>query len=147
MVTFERPKPVAGTEGDVVLERVLAFVADTLLLVVGVGVVANLLYLLSEPVGLVVNALGIPLYFAYFAVFEARYGQTPGKVATGIVVVTDHGAPAGYRATTIRSVLRVVDWFPPVGLAAIYLTDRRQRVGDLLADTVVVEARERGEKL
>lgn len=147
MGTFERPKPVAGTEGDVVLERLLAFVADTLALVVGVGVVANLLYLLSEPVGIAVNLLGVPLYFAYFAYFEAAYGQTPGKVATGIVVVTNHGAPAGYRATTIRSLLRLVDWFPPVGLAAIYLTDRHQRVGDLLADTVVVEAKERGEKL
>ena len=147
MGTFERPKPVAGTEGDVVLERSLAFLADTLALVVGVGVVANLLYLLSEPVGIAVNALGVPLYFAYFAYFEAEYGQTPGKLATGIVVVTDHGAPAGYRATTIRSLLRLVDWFPPVGLAAIYLTDRHQRVGDLLADTVVVEAKERGEKL
>lgn len=147
MGTFERPKPVAGTEGDVVLERFLAFVADTLLLVVGVGVVANLLYLLSEPVGIAVNLLGVPLYFAYFAFFEARYGQTPGKVATGIVVVTDRGAPAGYRATTIRSVLRLLDWFPPIGLGAILLTDRHQRVGDLLAETVVVEARARGEKL
>lgn len=151
MVTFERPKPAAGTEGDVVLDRLLAFVLDTVGLFVGVGVVANLLYLLSEPVGLLVNALGIPLYFAYFAFFEAEYGQTPGKMVTGVVVVTDHGAPPSLRATTIRSVLRLVDWFPYplylVGLGAIYATDRSQRVGDLVADTVVVAAVERGEKL
>lgn len=151
MLPFERPKPAAGTEGDVLFERLLAFVVDTVALFVGVGVVANLLYLLSEPVGLFVNALGVPLYFAYFAVFEAEYGQTPGKMVTGVVVVTDHGAPPSLRATTIRSVLRLVDWFPYplylVGLGAIYVTDRSQRVGDLVADTVVVEAVERGEKL
>lgn len=152
MDAFERPQPELGTESDVVLDRLLAFVADTLLVVIVVGAVANLLYfLVSEPVGLAVNVLGGPLYFAYFAVLEAAFGQTLGKMATGVVVVTEDGRPADLRATVTRALLLLVDWFPYplflVGLAAIYRTDRNQRVGDVVADTVVVRAVEKGEKL
>lgn len=152
MDAFERPRPEMGTESDVVVRRLLAFVADTLGVVIVVGVVANLIYFyLSEPVGLAVNILGVPLYFAYFALFEAAFGQTVGKMATGVVVVTEDGGPADLRATATRALLLVVDWFPYplylVGLAAVYRTDRNQRVGDLVAETVVVRAREKGEKL
>lgn len=151
MVTFERPRPEPGMEGDVLVERALAFAIDAVGFTIGVGVIANLLYLLSEPVGILVNLLGVPLFFAYFVYLEAEYGQTVGKKVTGVVVVTDDGAPIDYRASTIRALLRVVDLFPYplhlVGLAAILLTDRNQRLGDLAADTVVVRAGERGEKL
>jgi uncharacterized RDD family membrane protein YckC len=151
MDAFERPRPEMGTESEVLHERLLAFVADTLGVVIVVGVVANLLYLLSEPVGIAVNLLGVPLYFAYFALFEAASGQTPGKMVTGVVVVGEDGSPPDLRATATRALLLVVDWFPYplflVGLAAIYRSDGDQRIGDILAETVVVRAREKGEKL
>lgn len=151
MVTFERPRPEPGTEGDVLRERVLAFAIDAVGFTIVVGVIANLLYLLSEWLGIVLNLLGIPLFFAYFVYLEAAYGQTVGKMVTGVVVVTDDGAPIDYRASMIRALLRIVDLFPHplhlVGLVAILLTDRNQRLGDLAADTVVVRAREKGEKL
>lgn len=151
MVTLERPRPEPGTEGDVLLERVLAFVIDAVGVSIVVGVVANLLYLFSEMLGIVLNLLGVPLFFAYFVYLEAEYGQTVGKTVTGVVVVTDDGGPIDYRAATIRALVRIVDLFPYplhlVGLVAILLTDRNQRLGDLAADTVVVRAREKGEKL
>lgn len=151
MVTFERPRPEPGTEGDVLRERVIAFAIDAAGFTIVVGVIANLLYLLSEWLGIVVNLLGVPLFFAYFVYLEAAYGQTVGKMVTGVVVVTDGGAPIDYWASTIRALLRIVDLFPYplhlVGLVAILLTDRNQRLGDLAADTVVVRTQEKGEKL
>lgn len=151
MVTFERPKPEPGTEGDVLPERILAFAIDAVGFSILVGVIANLVYLLSDWLGIVLNLLGLPLFFAYFVYFEAEYGQTVGKMVTGVVVVTDGGGPIDYQASTIRALLRIVDLFPYplhlVGLVAILVTDRNQRLGDIAADTVVVRVGERGEKL
>lgn len=151
MVTFERPRPDPETEGEVLLERILAFAIDAVGFSILVGVIANLVYLVSASLGIVLNLLGVPLFFAYFVYFEAEYGQTVGKMVTDVVVVTDGGGPIDYGAATIRSLVRVVDLFPYplhlVGLVAILLTDRNQRLGDIAADTVVVRAREKGEKL
>lgn len=151
MVTFERPRPDPETEDEVLLERVLAFAIDAVGFSILVGVIANLVYLVSESLGIVLNLLGVPLFFAYFVYFEAEYGQTVGKMVTGVVVVVDGGGRIGYRAATIRALVRIVDLFPYplhlVGLVAILLTDRNQRLGDLAADTVVLRAKEKGNKL
>ena len=96
------------------------------------------MYLRSARLGIALNLLGVPLFFAYFVCFEAEYGQTVGKMVTGVVVVTDGGGRIGHCASTIRSLLRIVDLFPYpphlVRLAAILLTDRNQRLGDLAAE-------------
>lgn len=48
-------------------------------------------------------------------------------------------------AATIRTILRIIDTLPVlylVGIIVILLTERNQRVGDIVADTAVVRARE-----
>jgi uncharacterized RDD family membrane protein YckC len=78
----------------------------------------------------------------YFVYMEGTYGQTIGKRLMGIVVVREDGSPLDMRAAAIRNVARIVDAFPTlyiVGFAAMYLVgEDRQRVGDLVADTMVV---------
>lgn len=150
MVTFERPRPQSGTEGDVLFERVVAFLIDVVGFSILFGFLSNLLLLVSETLGLLVGSLSVPLLFAYFIYFEAEYGQTIGKMVMNVVVVDESGGSIGYRDSAIRTLLRIVDALPAfyiVGLVAIYFTDRNQRLGDLVADTVVVKAVERGEKL
>lgn len=146
MPLFERPKPQMGTQGDVVVRRIGAFLVDAI--VVGVfGALLSGAFALSPENGGVVTGL---LLLAYLFVFEGTYGKTLGKHLLGLVVVTERGEPCEYREAAIRTVLRVVDVLPAfyiVGLVAIYLTDERQRLGDLAADTVVVRAAERGEQL
>jgi uncharacterized RDD family membrane protein YckC len=147
MALFDRPKPQMGTQGDVVLRRVGAFVVDLLIL--------SLISLsFSAALGIDrVAAVGLQtlLYLLYFLAFEGTYGKTPGKHFLGLVVVTVRGNPCEYREAAIRTVLRLIDGIPGalyiVGLVAIYLTDERQRLGDMAADTVVVRAAERGEQL
>jgi uncharacterized RDD family membrane protein YckC len=86
------------------------------------------------------------LLFGYPAILEALWnGQTVGKRAIGLRVVTVEGAPVRFRHSAIRSLLGVVDFFaPPVGVAAtvsVLLTRRNQRLGDVFAGTIVLRER------
>jgi hypothetical protein len=70
-------------------------------------------------------------------------GRTPGKRALGLRVVRVDGAPVGPVESLARNLLRVVE--VPLGYApgvlAIALGPRRQRLGDLVAGTLVVRER------
>lgn len=83
--------------------------------------------------------------FGYDVAFEVlNGGRTPGKIAAGLRVVRDTGAPVTFVTSAIRNVLRLVDILPVfygVGMAAIFLTRRHQRLGDLAAGTVVIRER------
>jgi uncharacterized RDD family membrane protein YckC len=86
------------------------------------------------------------LLFGYPAILEALWnGQTVGKRAIGLRVVTVEGAPVRFRHTAIRSLLGVVDFFaPPIGVAAtvsVLVTRRNQRLGDVFAGTIVLRER------
>jgi uncharacterized RDD family membrane protein YckC len=79
------------------------------------------------------------LVFFYYVFPEALYGASPGKALTGLRVLQRSGAACGFTAATLRTLLRPLDLLP-LGLPAFLLvrfTTHRQRVGDLLAGTVV----------
>lgn len=86
--------------------------------------------------------LGFLLYYGYFAFFEALWsGQTPGKRAIRLRVITTSGRPITVYEALIRNLLRIVDQMPgmyAVALVSVFFTERNQRLGDLAADTVVV---------
>jgi len=80
------------------------------------------------------------LFLAYHVVGEAVFGQTLGKRALMLRTVTLDGGRAPFGAIVVRNLLRFVpDFFG--GALLIFLTPRRQRVGDWLARTVVVRVR------
>jgi len=82
--------------------------------------------------------LGWALY--YFFALESGDGQTVGKRLMKLRVVRANGAPAGMREVAVRTVLRVVDNYL-IGLIVMLATgERRQRIGDLAAGTIVVDA-------
>lgn len=72
-------------------------------------------------------------------------GRSPGKAALGLRVVTVEGAPVAPRHSFIRSILGLVDFLlPPGGLFAVassLLSPRGQRLGDLVAGTMVLRER------
>jgi uncharacterized RDD family membrane protein YckC len=85
--------------------------------------------------------LGWTLYY-YFAL-ESGGGQTVGKKLLKLRVVRADGRPAGMREIAVRTVLRVVDGVGAyiVGLIVMLVTgQRRQRLGDLAAGTIIVDA-------
>jgi uncharacterized RDD family membrane protein YckC len=78
------------------------------------------------------------LTLVYFFVWEALTGQTAGKRLLGLRVVRRDGAPLNLAAVATRNVLLLIDQF--VGVFFIVATRRRQRLGDLVAGTVVTAA-------
>ncbi|MDT3436978.1 RDD family protein [Haloarcula sp. 1CSR25-25] len=145
MAWFERPRPEMGTEGDVVWRRIVAIIIDVVL--IGVVSTAIIVVLGQIRLGVLGNLFGLIIGFGYYIYLEGTYGQTIGKMALDIVVVTEDGDPIDYGPAAIRTLLRIVDILPAfylVGIVAVLVTDRKQRLGDLVADTVVVRAGEPG---
>ena len=91
-------------------------------------------------------ALGIlgsfGLYNGYFIILEwLLNGQTPGKRMLHIRVIKQGGYALRFFDTLLRNLLRVIDFLPlfyGVGLTSILLTRDSQRLGDLVAGTLVV---------
>lgn len=82
--------------------------------------------------------------WSYFIVLEWLWeGQTLGKRIFGLRVISADGSPAGFMAVLVRNLVRVVDFLPAfygLGLLAIVVSSRSQRLGDLAAGTFVVRA-------
>jgi uncharacterized RDD family membrane protein YckC len=77
----------------------------------------------------------------YFVVWEGWAGRTPGKMAVGARVVTSAGRPIGWTEAALRNLLRAADLLPTAyltGVIAMALSSRFQRLGDLVAGTIVV---------
>ena len=124
--------------------RVLAQVIDMLLVMLGWAIVAISLGLMT-PLGswrkVLIFVISFLLFWFYFAIFEIAWqGQTPGKRIMHLRVQKVGGFPMGWTEGLLRNLLRPVDALVgyAVGLAAMLLTSRSQRVGDLVAGTVVV---------
>jgi uncharacterized RDD family membrane protein YckC len=144
MGTFERPTPNLGTERDILEKRAMAFVVDLLILGVVLGLATNVAFMVAVPLGFLSMALSVVVAFAYFSYLEAAFGQTLGKTAMDIVVISEDDDPISARASLIRTLLRPVD---TIGILAMFVTDRRQRLGDLAADTIVVDTKAKPEAL
>lgn len=90
-------------------------------------------------IGTVLSSFGI---FIYFIAFESLWnGQTLGKKALAIQTRMADGTPLTVSAAFFRALLLPADYLPPfflVGLMAMFSTPKSQRIGDLLANTVVV---------
>jgi membrane protease YdiL (CAAX protease family)/uncharacterized RDD family membrane protein YckC len=83
----------------------------------------------------------VSLWFNYFAFCEWRWGQTIGKNAAGIEVRSVDGARRlTYGQASIRNLLRLVDFWL-IGELMIASSERKQRLGDRAARTVVVRRR------
>jgi len=85
------------------------------------------------------------LVFGYPVACETLWrGRTLGKAALGLRVVTVEGAPVRFRHAAIRTALGLVEFGITGGAVAvlsILLTRRHQRLGDLVAGTLVLRER------
>jgi uncharacterized RDD family membrane protein YckC len=84
------------------------------------------------------------LVLLYYFALEAAIGQTLGKLVLGLQVVRADGSRPSVGTTALRTLLRIVDWLPflyLVGFITMMATgQRRQRLGDLAAKTIVARA-------
>jgi uncharacterized RDD family membrane protein YckC len=87
-------------------------------------------------------------FWGYDVAFEVlASGRTPGKRWNGLRVVRSGGQPIGFLASATRNLLRVIDFLPSfylVGIISVFATARNQRLGDIVAGTVVLRERRAG---
>lgn len=98
-----------------------------------------------------IKAIMIILIFlviaGYFVFFEwVWHGQTPGKRWMKLRVIREDGRPITFFESAVRNLVRIFDMQPGIfysmGLISVFIGSRDQRVGDLVAGTVVVRERE-----
>lgn len=141
--TIETPEGVElhlRPAGPVV--RFWAFLVDQAL--VWVGLIFALILLAT------LGPLGMGLWFILFFFAQWLYpvffevlgdGRTLGKRWLQLRVVMADGRPVGWGPSLIRNLLRWVDGLPgayTIGLISILFTRDFQRIGDLVAGTLVV---------
>jgi uncharacterized RDD family membrane protein YckC len=140
--------PATATNVHVTGRRVVATIVDVVVLGI-LFAVMSMLFGSSSAQGGQVNATlnGLPfltylvLVVAYYVLMEGYLGQTVGKMLLGIKVVReDTGAVPGIGAAAIRTVLRIVDGliFYLVAFIAVLASEKNQRLGDMVAHTLVV---------
>ncbi len=119
---------------DVVIVAVLMY---------GVAVAMGTTLGLIDPnlAGGVVLFLMFAVPIAYFVLLEGLWnGQTLGKKICGIRVRMADGTAITFAAALGRNLLRPADFLPALyflGLFAMFTNPRAQRLGDLVADTIV----------
>jgi uncharacterized RDD family membrane protein YckC len=150
-LVFERPLANAGS-------RFGAALIDALILAFAVlfAVLTTALFAGFDPTGASAFVLGLigggslVLLIGYQAAFGILWrGQTPGKLVFGLRALSVDGWPARPLQHLLRALVWPLDVLLPVplpfgqlGLALVVGGARRQRLGDLVAGTVVVrEAR------
>jgi uncharacterized RDD family membrane protein YckC len=93
----------------------------------------------GEGIYLVLLFFVLWFYPVFFEV--ANQGKTPGKMLMKIRVVRANGTPIGWLASFQRNLLRTVDMLPffyGFGLVACMIDSKGRRIGDWVADTLVV---------
>lgn len=131
---------------DAVIQWGAAFLL--LMIVVPLTMVSKFSKLVQNPAaidGVLVTILLLAfgfLFFLYKLLLEAFWnGQTVGKRMVGIRVIKANGLPVDFLQVVVRNLLRVIDYLPLqylVGTVAIVASKRGQRLGDMVAGTVVV---------
>ena len=147
--------PLAG-----IGSRFLALALDTLIQLVA-GLALFLLWITLGALGLVIASpaanqksvwataalilAAFLVQIGYFAFFESIWnGQTPGKRYLRLRVIRQGGQPISTYEAVARNLLRIVDSIPgvyAVGILCALLSAESKRLGDYVADTVVVYER------
>jgi uncharacterized RDD family membrane protein YckC len=139
------------------MSRFLALLIDTVVSYVLTIVIFLALGLLTALAGLglgtTATELGMAAQFVVWFVVDWGYmvllesvwsGQTIGKRVMGLRVIQDTGVRVGPLQALLRNLVRPVDKLPVfylIGGVAALLSGTQQRLGDLLAGTIVVRER------
>ncbi len=134
-------------------DRIVAIIIDTIILFLISSVIFVPLFVL----GVFAGAFGpfylfffpvvfLPWLFGllYFTYFEGTTGQTPGKSVVKIRTVDAKTLkPLDFARSFVRNLLRIIDALPflyLLGLILIATNEKRQRIGDMAADSLVIKA-------
>lgn len=126
-------------------KRVGAAIIDLILVVIVGGVVGAIFGTDTDAgafeVDPIPTAIAGLIGLAYYVVLEAQQGKTLGKMALGLRTVTEDGQPLTWGTSLGRNLLRIVDglFLYLVGFIVAMTNPKRQRVGDMVAKTIVIQ--------
>ncbi|PTL80489.1 RDD family protein [Vitiosangium sp. GDMCC 1.1324] len=132
-----------------IYSRFLAWLLDTVLVMMGTSAVLMGLSMVMLAFPGFGNALSFVVYFlvdwGYGIALESAWsGQTVGKRVMGLRVIQQSGVRIGFYHAALRNLARPVDRLPflyLVGGVTALLSGSHQRLGDMLAGTIVVRER------
>jgi uncharacterized RDD family membrane protein YckC len=76
-------------------------------------------------------------WLLYFILFESIWGKTPGKKFSYLHVIRKDGSKISWWQALIRAICGLFE-YNPIGAIIIWVTPLKQRLGDLIAGTLVV---------
>jgi len=117
--------------------RLLSFIADSAIFILFLWLYARIMPYNHPALFKLIFWLFPFLFCFYFAIFEFSISTTPGKFLFSRQVVLDNGEPLDATAAILRNLFRPLDILVAYPLLA--LTRRKQRLGDLVADTLVIK--------
>jgi uncharacterized RDD family membrane protein YckC len=126
--------------GDASKARFIAAFIDNF---VALLLMYSIVVVVPETLPLVKGIVIVGVYLGYFFLLEGIWARTIGKYFQGLLVRQLDGSKCNWQAAFIRSLTRILEVNPalfggiPAGLL-IVSSERKQRLGDMLAGTVVV---------
>jgi uncharacterized RDD family membrane protein YckC len=138
-------KPPEGIEYQGIGIRLVSLIIDNIIIGIIIVVIGSMIgfgMMAQEMVPWWIGLLYFVIYIGYFALLEGSRGQTIGKMITKIKVVGEDGKPIDMNQALIRNLLRIIDGLFAylIGAILIWRSDKKQRLGDSIAKTVVVKA-------
>ena len=123
--------------------RAIALIIDTVVIGVAYFLYSGLFGLVSGRLGRMTGvpmALFMLLVACYFFWFEWKFGATIGKRVLNLSVVMEDGSSVTRDAALVRTLMRVIDGqiLYLVAAIAVWASPKHQRLGDMLAKTVVI---------
>ncbi len=119
-------------------KRIMAFLVDFAILF---PIILLSLFLMDFIMYMVIS-FPILVQFLYFLFFESLFGTTVGKALFDMEVRNIYNRNADFMAIFTRNIFRIVEFFLilyALSIIFIVISPKRQRIGDMVADTVVVE--------
>lgn len=148
------------------MQRAMAAILDLVLLVPAWMLISEVIgsvpeepeFSITDPGWYTILGIWFAMLFVYGFVQEWLWGRTLGKLLVGIKVERTDGKPVTFLNALVRNLLRLVDanvfltifllggWIyipvailPAIGFAFLLISRKRQRPGDFLARTVVLD--------
>ncbi|MDR1544003.1 MAG: RDD family protein [Prevotellaceae bacterium] len=138
-------------------QRIWAFILDKIILSAYITILLVIMVLISANNQQFFNTeTNFGIFFTYLLLLILPYifynllfpyfmqGQTLGKRIVGIRIVKEDGGEAGFGTFFVRWLLNLVDFYlvsTLVGLIVMVCTQKRQRIADLVASTVVINVK------